>query len=1607
MIKRITVITSAVLLLPVLVLAAINPTLSPANNGIDVVVNKISGSSYRIEYLTDKNIITSFGMAGEMPTATRWIAVTPDSRVSINPSGTELSLSSSDLALVPDGYDPSPVSQALTIGSAWTSKGIRFVPITFRPVATTVEGDCRLIDHARFEIGITGEEADPSCLNPTVRQMWGSLLVNRDDPRRDQGTGNLAATYIYARPSDDRVSELLQPLIELRRLEGYNVIEMVDPGNADWLRQSIINQHEDSPFPVEYVCLVGDYGGDFSIPTFINGTSDYPYGLLEGADPLPEAAVGRISYNTIQELEQIIGKIMEYELEPDLDDLDWYKRGTVAAGSERSGFSTILVSRWVRDLMLRHEYAAVDTFWWTMAGEIGDFMTDVFERGALFVNYRGWTRMEDWSERDALSLNNDHLPVAVLLACNTGDFAGRGFGYTEALLRSEGGAIGAIGTVGFQSRVSYNNALMAGYHRGVIEDGVCRLGWSLNRAKLEMFATYSAASMERVSDHAYWTNLMGDPGTVIWRGVPREVSLELPEVVSIGDGEFSVRITDEDDDPVSGVRVGLFKENEISSAAYTDDDGEALLVFDFEGVNAGTGSVTVSGDRVIPHTGEIMFRPPVQMLIYDSHTIIEDNQPPRMGNGDGVANPRETIGITVTARNFGIANIEAGARFILTTDHEACEVQEGIYNYNQVIQAGAEVDVDFLVRTLANFPDREDVPFTLTMRQGDNEWISTFSIRGAAPRWEAVNIALNRDLIPGDMVNITLDLTNTGQIGVQAFSAELISLNDYAQILNAEVFFDDSLAVGDTVFAEDNFTIALDMDTPFGITLDFEVLLISEDGYEGIISFSERVIESPLDEPTGPDEYGYWAIDNRDFGFNLAPVYNWTELDPRHGGRGHDTGLLDQVEDDDKSVVLDLPFTFQYYGDEYNRLTVCTNGWAAFGDQREYVDFRNLPIGSPQGPLAQICPWWDDLYQPDAEGCVFYYNDENNHRFIVEWFCMRRWVGLAGPGATETFQLILLDPLWHPTYTGDGDIIFQYQTVIHEARVDANSTPYATIGIGNPSDRGGLQYGFWNNWAPGAYAFPSRSVIRFSTSVRHHYALVKGSVLTALDNTPVQDATVRVTPGGWAVTDEEGIFRIATALAGENLQVTAMKSGFNSFSRELEPVNAGDSTTVAFSLTQPQIELNIDAIIDTLQDDEEAVHPFRISNAGNGELAFAMTFESHVEEERDEEWDQLFGFDVTAATEDHRILGVLFADDHFYVSGGNNGEMDNHLYVFDRAGHLEEQLDQPCQDLWGMHDLAWDGERLYGGCGRWIYSMTLDGEQFDSVSSPLIPPRGLAVDPETGDIWVVNGSDPIHHLDSEGNLLGMTAHHLRPYGLAWRGDDPDGCPLYIFSADGETNLAVNKLNPETGDYRYVMLLELEPCDRAGGCQLTTLWNGAHWVFVGVVQNPDGDRVALFDAGLNRNWISVEPESGIIEPESQQPCELTITSAGLTGGEYAIDLVVAHNAEGGEIRVPITMVYEGQWAVVQVDNPVNYQLDAVYPNPTNSAGVITFHLPQPCRVNLVVMDQTGRLVAEVVDDRYAAGSHRLIFSADALPSGIYFIRMSTNRAVKTRKFVMLK
>jgi len=81
--------------------------------------------------------------------------------------------------------------------------------------------------------------------------------------------------------------------------------------------------------------------------------------------------------------------------------------------------------------------------------------------------------------------------------------------------------------------------------------------------------------------------------------------------------------------------------------------------------------------------------------------------------------------------------------------------------------------------------------------------------------------------------------------------------------------------------------------------------------------------------------------------------------------------------------------------------------------------------------------------------------------------------------------------------------------------------------------------------------------------------------------------------------------------------------------------------------------------------------------------------------------------------------------------------------------------------------------------------------------------------------------------------------------------------------------------------------------------------------------------------------------------------------------------------------------------------------SVYPNPFNPTTMIAFDLPKAARAKLVVFDLNGRLVQSLFDEQMSAGHHEVGFDGAALPSGIYFARLSAGELVRTQKMVLLK
>jgi hypothetical protein len=64
----------------------------------------------------------------------------------------------------------------------------------------------------------------------------------------------------------------------------------------------------------------------------------------------------------------------------------------------------------------------------------------------------------------------------------------------------------------------------------------------------------------------------------------------------------------------------------------------------------------------------------------------------------------------------------------------------------------------------------------------------------------------------------------------------------------------------------------------------------------------------------------------------------------------------------------------------------------------------------------------------------------------------------------------------------------------------------------------------------------------------------------------------------------------------------------------------------------------------------------------------------------------------------------------------------------------------------------------------------------------------------------------------------------------------------------------------------------------------------------------------------------------------------------------------------------------------------------YPNPFNSSLDISYQLPAASLVELKVYDISGREVASIVNGQRSMGEYEVVWNAEGMPSGIYFVEL---------------
>lgn len=238
----------------------------------------------------------------------------------------------------------------------------------------------------------------------------------------------------------------------------------------------------------------------------------------------------------------------------------------------------------------------------------------------------------------------------------------------------------------------------------------------------------------------------------------------------------------------------------------------------------------------------------------------------------------------------------------------------------------------------------------------------------------------------------------------------------------------------------------------------FERLSITPSLQAGQNTVPAELERSRLAGPTLPDQYGYIAYDDLDFG---GPFFDWVELSEGLGDNLNISG--------DGCASRTLPFNLQFYGAQTNQINISANGHVEFGTPCSQ-DWSRWPIPAPDAPNNYISVFWQD-YRPELGGGVYYHYDAENHRAIVQWEDVPEWFETG----RATFQVHIYDPAFNGDHLGNSVIEIHFED--YQGRLETS------IGIENASGTDGLQYAFQLFYAAGAAPVRAGRAIRFTTDV--------------------------------------------------------------------------------------------------------------------------------------------------------------------------------------------------------------------------------------------------------------------------------------------------------------------------------------------------------------------------------------------------------------------------------------------------------------------------------------------------------------------------------------------
>ena len=820
--------------------------------------------------------------------------------------------------------------------------------------------------------------------------------------------------------------------VKFKRTQGFDVeVLMVQAGlTAQEIKDSIIMPFYQQNPMLEYVLLVGDVNGSFEMPTFTIPSyneedidvTDYPYTFSDDAYN-PHFFLGRWPIRTTADFLNIKSRSIQYVTMDNVTDYSYLNKAMLVAGNYKTAEGEeVPPNQW--------PVTPVWTSLWLME-EWQDFGYTQIDT-AFFHQYNWET-----AEYNPTIPNTWDEGVGIINYRGWGD----GNGWHKPYFHKE-------------ELESLNN----GWNLPIVLSFVCNTG--------DFGNDYSGSGLPKC-----FGEVMVTAGSVI---NPKGAAA----MVGPSDLDTDTRFNN----VICGEMWDALLEQEAPELAQALHVGKQSLTYEFSGLSAPDGTVI---DYFYHHIYSVIGDPSIPVRLLEPGTIATDIQ------STDLTSSYISLNLTDQSDNAALVGV-VGA--LLDSNGEL--IAKSVSNSEGLLIIDFPTNATSNLTLYLNSPQFRQKVIELNYLSDDG---STFS--GLVPLDFDIDLSWIYEYSAYDTVDyIPSDYNQTIYFAFSIFNSS-----------DEEVSFDFNLSspsefVGEASCDDDGwsqnmidncFTVPncspnqycdvnlMVLTTSSGATpgdkIPFTFSVLSDEyeieDFNFELTVSEQYGSYATSLPSLQSEYGYKAYDNTDVDFNDAPIYDWVEI--------NQIGTNLNLTDDSVINDVQIGFDFNYFGQTYNSMTVCSNGWTSF-EPCALSHFWNFSIPNPMGPSGMLAPFMDDLDDNDGSEPfnVYSYNDGNG-RFIIQWDNVSNGEDDQNcPDCIkETFQMILHDPNIYQTATGDGDIIFQYKE-IHD--IDQNGN-YSTIGIESPDQDDGVQYLFSSRpelgsfWELSENGFYENIAVKFTT----------------------------------------------------------------------------------------------------------------------------------------------------------------------------------------------------------------------------------------------------------------------------------------------------------------------------------------------------------------------------------------------------------------------------------------------------------------------------------------------------------------------------------------------